>query len=157
MTGSDGHRGDFYLYLSSSDNVQIFTENQPHNFHCVLEDGVFLEGKYECALTDICYYSEERINYTLMSRPIYLLTNFVKNSFTPVGNAPILRRFYLDDFQLVDSSRNRSYITIPEYHDVSVTSLSLLRLYIADSGFKPIQLSQGILGVTLHFRPKKIE
>ena len=147
--------GDFYLYLSSEDNKDVFTENQAHNFHCIIEEGVTLEGKWEVAVTDYYFYPDSNMRNLNLPRPLYLLANFVKSSYTPICNGPVLKRIYIDEenkFQGISLSKT---IFIPEYHSVSVTSLSLLRLYIADNHFHPIQLPHGVLAVTLHFRPKE--
>ena len=145
---------DFFLYVSSADNKDVFTENEPHNFHCIIEDGVNLtEGRWEVAVTEYYYYPDDvRTRLDNISRPIYLMCNFVKNSFTPKANSPILKRLYVSGFE---DTRLNNKVYVPEYHDVSVASLGLLRLYIVDNWLSRLQLPHGVLAVTLHFRLKR--
>ena len=149
----NNERTDFYLYLSSDDNKSVFTENRANNFHCIIPDGLSLEGKkWECAVVNVGYYPSDPLPVTGVPRPVYLLSNFVKPSYTPVANAPILKQFYVSDNLWKTISKN---IIIPEYHEISVTSLSLVNLYITDSNFQMAHLPNGLFAVTLHFRTKE--
>lgn len=146
-------RSDFYLYLSSHDNKALFTENKASNFNCIIPDGISFEGKWECALVNIGYYPDEAgLQLSDPPRPVYLLCNFVKPSFTPVANAPILTRFYVSDNLWKSISKS---IINPEYHDICVTSLNLVHLYISDSSFNLTHMPNGLLAVTVHFRKKE--
>ena len=147
--------GDFYLYICSTDGGDLFRENQAHSFHCIIEDAINLKGKWEVAVTEYYYYSNERsARINSIPRPLYLLANFVKNSFTPVSNGPVLKRLYISEGTIHGSSINNP-IYVPEYHDVSVTSLNLIKVYIVDTEFRRLQLPDGVLAVTLHFRQKQ--
>ena len=150
---ANNDKTDFYLYLSSNDNKLIFTENRSSNFHCIIPDGINFEGKkWECAVINVGYYPNASLPLTDSPKPVYLLSNFVKPSYTPVANAPIMRQFYISDNLWKTISKN---IIIPEYHEVSVTSLSLVNLYITDSSFQIAHLPDGLFAVTLHFRTKE--
>lgn len=150
--GNNDERKDFYLYLSSHDNKSVFTENKANNFNSIIPDGIVFDGKWECAVVNVGYYPDDTgLPLVDPPKPVYLLCNFVKPSFTAVANAPILRRFFVNDNLWKTISKT---VIIPEYHEISVTSLTLVHLYISDSKFSLCHIPNGLFAVTVHFRKK---
>lgn len=144
-------RQSMYMYLSSNHNKIKFKNNSPSLFVNIISDRVNFTGVWEVAVIDMMFHSDQPAYIMGTPQTFYILCDFVKKSYTPVSNASILKRVYSSDGKW--AAINQPIIN-PEYHELSVTSLSVIKLYITDDHFNPLQMPLGLLAVTLHFRQK---
>ena len=139
----------FYMYLSSEYTQSQLCPNTPRVFVNDFNEKINFTGQWEMAIVNMAYYPDENVT-TPECKPksIYILCDSIKSSYTPIGMANVLKRHYLtNEWESLSGS-----IAHPEYHRLSANCLSNIKIYITDAYFNLIQLTSGLLAVTLHFR-----
>ena len=146
---------NFYIYLSSKNNMTPFTTNTPQMFNTLLLKDFNLHGHYECALIEITitgkFKEKEKQQKTVDNLCVYC--DVVDYSFRKGHMKQILRKLPEMNFK-VDEKQKYFLLTSPYYLKVIKTQLNTILITLLDDD---LDLS-GVIGcvdLVLHFRKIK--
>jgi hypothetical protein len=126
----------FYLFLSSKDSNNFYPTNKASDFLVELPHIIYLEGKWEVALTEI------DVNGGL-NEPLYLCTNVCVESHIRDTGLQLLRVVVDEDYTAYQ---------VPYYMRVSVQNLHHIRIHLRDKDLQEINSKIGELSCVLHFK-----
>ena len=143
-----------YIYISSTDSLNIYPTNSPGQFYCKLPQPLNLKGLWECSLIQLQFVN----SYFAGTEPpkcFYVCSDICTESVLLERKIPVIRRIsniygpeMLNQTVEVDI-KNLIYIpVICEYVDV-------IQIYVIDDSGKPIVFSEGPVRITLHIRRVK--
>ena len=123
-----------YYFLSSNDSTNIYPDNKNSNFTMDLPQKI--EGKYECALTEIRFN-----NPTAEELYVYcdiIEHNYVRNKFLPilrrVTDSTNFHKLYFFKVKQNRISKIRIYIRNSEDREPSLTGITTCTLAIKHVG-----------------------
>lgn len=134
---------DFYLHLYSGDSITTIVNNHAGDFLVDLRRTYYLDGHWECAMTEITFLSqfERRIHR------INICTDTVEQSYVRDTSLPVLRSIDIDSDEKVDVVFNSPY-----YIRIHRQNLDRIRIFIRDDELNPCRFKFDRLYCTLHFR-----
>lgn len=134
-----------YLFLKSSDCLDLFPNNKAYDFHIHLKQSLQLEGIWNVALLELevdSWISKHKRN------EIYVYCNICSDSLVSNRTAPILRRVYFPAKKLPYYSE----FSLPLYIPVNLGNTQLIHIYITDEDGDEASFLNGKLSMTLHFK-----
>lgn len=115
---------DFYIYLSSEDNIKILTNNTPERFTTLLEREFTLHGDWSCAVTEVNLQS---LFKGQTPANICICCDICADTFVYGDQKQILRRVGIFPFQLIRKYdfRNPYYVQVikRQFNNITVTVL----------------------------------
>jgi hypothetical protein len=126
-----------YLFLSPSDSIDCFAENNSWEFTVTLPKTIPLTGSWVCALTEISYSGK------LKGRDIYIFCDLCEGTCVQGRILPLLR------IATKPETFAKSY-----YMSVSRSQISQVKIYIRDRNLRIPSFSSESLRCTLHLKKK---
>jgi len=134
---------DFYLHLYCGDSLATHVNNHAGDFLVNLPRSYRLQGRWECALTEITFVSQlERLTHR-----VYVCCDLVDQSYVKETSLPVLQSIDIDADEKVDLIFNPSY-----YLKINRQDLSRIQIFIRDDKLNPCRFKVDRLYCTLHFR-----
>ena len=132
-----------YMFLKSSDCMDVFPQNGANSFKVRLPDRLRSSVVNKCCLTDLVMppFRETGVE------EVYILTNFVKESFVGGGHLPIVCR-HINSSRLnkVNLGLSMNYLVLKNI-DTDVIEVKVLN----SKNMQLVNFQYGILYCTFHF------
>lgn len=135
----------FYLFLHSTDSLDLFPDNTPSGWRVQLPKPYDLQGHWECALIDVSL----DCNFAPRSSRLYLCCDFIEDSYVRGRSLPVLKNIELKGGE---SEVKREFYSNPIYVSVKRAQLRGLRFHILDANLDPVVFNSNDLHCVLHFR-----
>lgn len=134
----------FYLHLYCGDSRSTHIDNHAGDFTVNLSKTFHLEGRWECALTELTIHPQTE---NIIDR-LYICTDAIVESYTRNSFLPLLRSIEPYEKGSLEFSK-------PYYVRVRPTDLNCIRVFIRDDRLHPCRFKIDRLYCTLHFRKKQ--
>ena len=137
---------EFYLYLYCEDLLSTHVNNHAGDFVVDLPKTYLLEGRWECALTELTLHPQKK------RRPerLYLCFDLVQDSYLKNTFLPVLRSVDPTSEGTLDLEFRRPY-----YTRMRQMELNRVRIFIRDDRLQPCRFKLDRLYCTLHLRKQR--
>ena len=136
---------NFYLFVSSSDSLNVHENNVGSDFIVQLPQTYHLDGKWECALIEASFVPD----FEEQTDQILICTNVIAPSYVKNTSRRVLRRIEILQEDKTDLTFNQKF-----YFDVNQTELSRLNIYVLNEELQLAGFKVDKVNCTLHFRRK---
>lgn len=134
----------FYLHLSCEDSRTRYRENHAAEFIVDLPKTYYMEGEWECALTEMSLFSKTEEE----SLRLYVCCDMVEESYARNTLVPVLRSLAVtQNFTDIELSQ-------PYYLKIRQSRVNRVRMFIRGEDLQPVRFKIDHLYCTLHCRRK---
>lgn len=134
-----------YLYLRSSDSLNLYPKNSPRECRIQLPKRYDLDGQWECALVEITLDCD----FTPQSNRLYLCCSFVEDSYVKGTLFPVLRNI---EVNVRYKKLKTEIFPHPIYIPVKAKQLHTVQLYLLDINLNPVAFKENDLHCVLHLK-----
>ena len=135
---------NFYLFVCSSDSLNVHENNVGSDFIVQLPQTYHLDGKWDCALIEASFVPD----FEEHTDQILICTNVIAPSYVKNTSRRVLRRIEILQDK-TDLTFNHKF-----YFDVNQTELSRLNIYVLNEELQLAGFKVDKVNCTLHFRRK---